>query len=52
MGVALVRSEELSAEDHGAVRLRGRVMAANNLRQADVPVGATPIPEMPGTAPG
>jgi nicotinamide-nucleotide amidase len=27
-------------------------MPANNLRQADVPVGATAIPEMPGTAPG
>jgi nicotinamide-nucleotide amidase len=27
-------------------------MAANNLRQADVPEGAAVIPEMPGTAPG
>jgi hypothetical protein len=27
-------------------------MSENNLRQADVPVGATPIAQMPGTAPG
>jgi nicotinamide-nucleotide amidase len=27
-------------------------MSQNNLRQADVPVGARPIAEMPGTAPG
>jgi nicotinamide-nucleotide amidase len=31
---------------------RGRVMSENNLRQADVPIGATPIAQMPGTAPG
>ena len=27
-------------------------MTDNNRRQADIPEGATPIPEMPGTAPG
>ena len=27
-------------------------MPANNLRQADVPVGATTIAQQPGTAPG
>ena len=27
-------------------------MSANNLRQADIPVGASPIAQMPGTAPG
>jgi nicotinamide-nucleotide amidase len=31
---------------------RGRVMADNNLRQADVPVGATAIEQRTGTAPG
>jgi nicotinamide-nucleotide amidase len=31
---------------------RGRYMAANNLRQALVPVGATIIPQTRGTAPG
>ena len=27
-------------------------MSENNLRQADIPVGAQPIAQMPGTAPG
>jgi len=31
---------------------RGRVMPENNLRQADVPIGARVMAEMPGTAPG
>jgi nicotinamide-nucleotide amidase len=31
---------------------RGRVMSDNNRRQADIPIGASPIPQMPGTAPG
>jgi len=31
---------------------RGRAMPANNLRQAEVPVGARAIEQMPGTAPG
>ena len=31
---------------------RGRDMPANNLRQADVPVGATTMAQQPGTAPG
>src|SRR6056297_2886993 len=31
---------------------RGRPMSANNLRQAQVPVGATIIPQTRGTAPG
>jgi nicotinamide-nucleotide amidase len=52
MGVPLVRSEELVRKITALFATRGRVMAANNLRQADVPVGAMPIPEMPGTAPG
>ena len=31
---------------------RGRAMSENNLRQADVPKGATIIPQVAGTAPG
>ncbi|KIE50471.1 MAG: hypothetical protein MB54_02280, partial [marine actinobacterium MedAcidi-G2B] len=31
---------------------RGRAMPENNLRQADLPRGATAMKEMPGTAPG
>jgi nicotinamide-nucleotide amidase len=52
MGVPLVRNDDLVRKIRALFAARGRVMAANNLRQADVPVGATPIPEMPGTAPG
>jgi len=52
MGVPLVRSPELVDKIRGIFAARGRPMAANNLRQADVPEGASVIPEMPGTAPG
>ena len=52
MGVPLVRSEALSDKIRAIFAARGRQMAANNLRQADVPEGASVIPEMPGTAPG
>ena len=52
MGVELVRDQsivDLITEFFGS---RGRTMSANNLRQADVPVGATLIPQVMGTAPG
>jgi len=52
MGVPLVRSPEIARRIEELFAARGRVMAANNLRQADVPEGASVIPEMPGTAPG
>jgi nicotinamide-nucleotide amidase len=52
MGVRLVRSAELTERIRALFAARGREMAANNLRQADVPEGAAVIPEMPGTAPG
>jgi nicotinamide-nucleotide amidase len=52
MGVPLVRSPEIARRIEELFRARGRVMALNNLRQADVPEGAAVIPEMPGTAPG
>jgi nicotinamide-nucleotide amidase len=52
MGVPLVRSAELAERIRALFAARGREMAANNLRQADVPEGASVIPEMPGTAPG
>jgi competence/damage-inducible protein CinA-like protein len=52
MGVPLVRSAELAERIRALFAARGREMAANNLRQADVPEGALVIPEMPGTAPG
>jgi len=52
MGVALVRDPEIVEKIHAMFGGRGREMPDNNLLQADVPVGATVNPAMPGTAPG
>ena len=52
MGVEMVRDDTIAAHIRDIFEGRGRVMPENNLRQADVPVGATTIPQMPGTAPG
>lgn len=52
MGVRLVRHDEIADRIRAMFAARGRVMPDNNLRQADVPEGATVIPQMPGTAPG
>jgi nicotinamide-nucleotide amidase len=52
MGVPLVRDAAIALRIQELFTARGRAMAANNLRQADVPAGASVIPEMPGTAPG
>ena len=52
MGVELVRHDELVGAIRAMFARRGRAMAGNNLRQADVPVGATPIEQRTGTAPG
>ena len=52
MGVALVRDEALVEKIRNIFGGRGRPMPENNLRQADVPQGASLIAQMPGTAPG
>ncbi|MBI2799485.1 MAG: CinA family nicotinamide mononucleotide deamidase-related protein [Gammaproteobacteria bacterium] len=52
MGVPMVRDEQIGERIRQMFESRGRTMPANNLRQADVPRGATTIREMPGTAPG
>ena len=52
MGVTLTRDEDIVAKIRHMFESRGRVMTDNNRRQADIPEGAYPIPEMPGTAPG
>ena len=52
MGVKLVRRSEIAAKIEALFASRGRVMTQNNLQQADVPEGASPIAQMPGTAPG
>jgi nicotinamide-nucleotide amidase len=52
MGVALVRDQKIVDLIAGFFQTRGRTMSTNNERQADVPVGATIIPQVMGTAPG
>ncbi len=52
MGVELVRDPEIVELITSFFGSRGRSMSANNLRQADVPVGASLIPQVMGTAPG
>ena len=52
MGVPLERNEALVDKIRNIFGGRGRPMPENNLRQADVPKGASIIPQMPGTAPG
>ena len=52
MGVTMERDQALVDRIEARFAGRGRKMPANNLRQADVPVGATTMSELPGTAPG
>jgi len=52
MGVGLMRKPEIADRIRAMFAARGRTMPDNNLRQADVPEGATVIAQMPGTAPG
>ncbi len=52
MNVALVRDDAIADRIREMFEARGREMAENNLRQADVPVGARVIEQVRGTAPG
>ena len=52
MNVPLERNEELVEAIRAMFNSRGRQMPQNNLLQADVPRGATIIPQRRGTAPG
>ena len=52
MNVELVRDERIVETIREMFGSRGREMTDNNLLQADVPVGATIIPQTRGTAPG
>lgn len=53
MGVGLELDDEVAARIEAMFGGRGRRMPMNNLRQAEVPVGATAISDpQPGTAPG
>jgi len=52
MSVELVRDQAIVDVIAGFFQSRGRTMSANNARQADVPQGASIIPQRTGTAPG
>jgi nicotinamide-nucleotide amidase len=52
MNVPLERDEEIVEKIRAMFGARGRSMPENNLLQADVPRGATIIPQTRGTAPG
>lgn len=52
MGVELERDPDIEDRIRAMFGSRGRDMPANNLRQADVPKGASVLPVQPGTAPG
>ena len=52
MGVELVTDDAVVEVIRAMFESRGRRMSENNLRQAQVPVGATIIPQTRGTAPG
>ncbi len=52
MGVGLVRDDDIAEVIRLMFAKRNRPMPENNLLQADVPLGATIIPQTKGTAPG
>lgn len=52
MNTSLVRDDVIVERIAAMFASRGRQMAENNARQADVPVGATVIEQTRGTAPG
>ena len=52
MDAPLRRDAEMGARIRHMFESRGRRMTENNLRQAELPEGASFIPQMPGTAPG
>jgi nicotinamide-nucleotide amidase len=52
MNVSMHRDESVVEEVRRMFAARGRAMSQSNLRQADVPDGATIIPQTKGTAPG
>ena len=52
MNVTLVRDPVIAERIAGFFRARGRDMTGNNAQQADIPVGASVIEQVRGTAPG
>lgn len=52
MGVSLIHDAAIEAKIRAMFESRGRVMSRNNINQAMVPAGASPIEQIKGTAPG
>lgn len=52
MGVSLIHDVAIEAKIRAMFESRGRVMSRNNINQAMVPAGASPIEQIKGTAPG
>lgn len=52
MGDKVVRNEQCLKDLKGYYEKMGRYMTANNLKQADMPSSAVPLPNDQGTAPG
>ncbi len=52
LSVDLIPNDAIADKIRMMFTSRGRDMPENNLRQALIPDGASPIPEQPGTAPG
>lgn len=52
LGLPMVRDEKILAEIEEFFASWGRPMPENNAKQADIPLGALPIPNKTGTAPG
>ncbi len=52
MGAGLARRPEVAGRIEAMFSARGRPMPLSNLRQADVPEGATPVLPVQGSAPG
>ena len=52
MGAELYRDEKVIEDLKGFFETRGRVMSENNIKQAYLPVGCTPLYNASGTAPG
>lgn len=52
LGLPMVRDENILSEIEEYFASTGRAMPPNNAKQADIPLGALPIPNHTGTAPG
>ena len=52
LGLPMIRDEKILSEIEDYFASSGRTMPPNNAKQADIPLGAHPLPNRTGTAPG